>query len=63
MNFDYPMFVVCAGCAARHYVTDVKIVNVEEDIEGADVVFFQCARDNRVFSSRVFRGVIHEQDV
>ena len=37
------LFVVyCSECSDTHFVTEVEFLNVEEDIQGRDVIHFIC---------------------
>ena len=47
-------FVICKECNLEHSTSDLKAVNIEEDIEGRDVFTFECPVTNKVTSSLVF---------
>jgi len=34
--------VICPECSEEHLTTEVEFLNVEEDIQGRDVMFFVC---------------------
>lgn len=34
--------VYCEWCQDWHYVDEVEVLNVEEDIQGRDVLHFEC---------------------
>ena len=36
--------VYCEWCQDWHYVDEVEVLNVEEDIQGRDVLHFQCMK-------------------
>lgn len=35
-------YVICKECSENHRTDTIELLNVEEDIEGRDVVFFVC---------------------
>ena len=49
--------VICSECSEEHLTDDVKVVNVEEDIQGRDVLFFECPVTGEVTKSLVYAGV------
>ena len=53
MNFKFK--VICSECSEEHSIEDVKVVNVEENIQGQDVCFFECPITNQVTKSLVYR--------
>ena len=58
---DFSLFVVCKACGKQHDTADIRIVSVEEDLQGADVVAFVCPVVDVITSSRVYRGVAHNE--
>ena len=46
--------VICTECSEEHLVEDIKVVNVEEDIQGRDVCFFECPITGQVAKSNVY---------
>ena len=46
--------VICTECSEEHLVEDIKVVNVEEDIQGRDVCFFECPITGQVTKSNVY---------
>ena len=54
MNFRFK--VICSECSEEHSIEDVKVVNVEENIQGQDVCFFECPITNEVTKSLVYGG-------
>ena len=36
--------VYCEWCQDWHYVDEVEVLNVEEDIQGRDVLHFECGQ-------------------
>ena len=57
MNFNRKFKVICTECSEEHFVDDIKVENVEEDIQGRDVLFFECPVTNQVAKSFVYSGV------
>ena len=57
MNFRF--IVLCKECSKdlseEHCIEDVKVVNVEENMAGEDVCFFECPITNQVTKSLVYR--------
>jgi hypothetical protein len=55
-------FVLCGRCCehaasdVQHLTSEIKVINVEEDISGRDVVSFECPITNRVEQSLVYGG-------
>ena len=54
--FEKKYNVVCTECSEKHFVEDIKVVNVEEDIQGLDVCYFECPVTKQVVKSFVFGG-------
>ena len=48
--------VICSECSEEHSTESVKVVNVEEDIQGRDVLFFECPVTDQVTKSLVYGG-------
>jgi len=36
--------VYCEWCSDWHYTDEVEVLNIEEDIQGRDVLHFQCGK-------------------
>ena len=36
------MIVVCTECSEEHDTSEVKFLNIEEDMEGRDIMYFTC---------------------
>ena len=36
--------VYCEWCSEWHYTDDVEVLNVEEDIQGRDLLHFECGK-------------------
>lgn len=47
-------FVLCPACDTEHDVDEVTVLNVEEDIQGRDVLTFECPLSNTNQSSLVY---------
>jgi hypothetical protein len=45
--------VVCKACGNEHETRDVEFLNVEEDIQGRDVIEFKCPETGTVQKSYV----------
>ena len=56
MYFVRQYKVICTECSDEHSVEDIKVVNVEEDIQGRDVCFFECPVTDQVTKSLVYGG-------
>lgn len=48
-------FVSCRSCGYHHDTNMIKSLNIEEDIQGADVLTFSCPDTGEIVSSWVFR--------
>lgn len=51
--------VICTECSEEHPIEDIKVVNVEEDIQGRDVCFFECPITEQIAKSFVYSGARH----
>lgn len=47
--------VICSECSEEHSTTEIEVVNVEEDIQGRDVLYFICPVTKTVTRSMVYR--------
>lgn len=47
-------FVFCAACDTEHTVDEVNVLNIEEDIQGRDVLTFECPLSNTKQNSLVY---------
>ena len=48
------MHVKCPECSDEHLPGEVEVTNVEEDIQGRDVLYFICPVTNNETSSWVY---------
>ena len=48
------MIVVCTKCSEEHDTSEVKFLNVEEDMEGRDIMYFTCPVTNLDTKSLVY---------
>lgn len=48
------LFVMCKECGKNHYSDDVKTVDIEEDVQGRDVLTFICPVTNHNSKSYIF---------
>ena len=46
--------VVCTECSEEHSMEDIKFLNVEEDIQGRDIMHFECPVTNLEARSPVY---------
>ena len=49
--------VRCTQCNDEHFTEDVEMLNVEEDMQGRDVAFFECPMTGEVTKSLVFQAM------
>lgn len=49
-------YVICPACDAEHDSSEVTALNIEEDIQGRDVLTYQCPYSNTVQKSLVYRS-------
>jgi hypothetical protein len=54
MNGNF--FVRCPACDDEHVSDEVDTLNIEEDIQGRDVVTFRCDYSNTIQQSLIFGG-------
>lgn len=47
--------VLCTECSEEHETGEVEFVNVEEDIQGRDVMYFICPVTKTEAKSLVYR--------
>ena len=52
MNRNF--IVVCTECSEEHSTESLKFLNVEEDIQGRDIMFFVCPVTNLEARSLVY---------
>lgn len=48
--------VICTECSDEHLTIDVEFLNVEEDIQGRDVMFFVCPITKTPTKSMVYKN-------
>ena len=53
MNEQY--IVICLECGEKHLTTKVEFLNIEEDIQGQDVMYFVCPVTKTPTKSLVYR--------
>ena len=49
-------FVRCKSCGDYHYTDKIHIDDIEEDIQGRDLVYFNCPNTNNTSSSLIYKG-------
>ena len=49
-------FVICDECGDEHDAEEVQFLNIEEDMQGRDVVFFTCPNTGGEAKSLVYKG-------
>jgi len=47
--------VICPECSEEHLTTEVKFLNVEEDMQGRDVMHFTCPVTQTDTTSLVYK--------
>jgi len=55
MNRNF--IVVCTECSEEHSTESIKFLNVEEDIQGRDIMFFVCPVTGLETKSLVYSGM------
>ncbi len=48
------MYVKCLKCGEYHSTKEVEFLNIEEDIQGRDLMTFMCPVENEETDSLVF---------
>ena len=48
------MIVICTECSEEHDTSEVKFLNIEEDIQGRDIMYFECPVTNLEARSLVY---------
>lgn len=48
--------VVCTECSEEHDTESVKFLNIEEDIQGRDIMYFECPVTNMETRSLVYEA-------
>ena len=56
IDFEDDQYYVRCSCGHEHNTDVVKFLNVEEDIQGRDVVTFTCPIQGYEVRSLVFKG-------
>lgn len=54
-RFDSRLFVVCKHCRQDFHTDSVEFLNIEEDIQGRDLMTFKCPTCHREEKSLVIR--------
>lgn len=49
--------VVCTECSEEHSIENVKFLNVEEDMQGQDIMYFNCPVTGLEAKSLVYSGM------
>ena len=52
--------VICCECSQEHLTTDVEFLNIEEDIQGRDIMHFVCPLTNTETKSIVYANGVEE---
>jgi len=47
--------VICTECSENHLTTEVEFLNIEEDMQGRDVMHFTCPITHQPTKSLVYR--------
>lgn len=47
--------VICTECSEEHLTTEVEFLNVEEDMQGRDVMYFVCPVTTTESKSLVYK--------
>ena len=47
--------VLCPECSSEHLTTEVEFLNIEEDIQGRDVMYYICPVTNTNTKSLVYK--------
>ena len=55
LNMNEQFIVICSECSEEHLTTEVEFLNVEEDMQGRDVMYYVCPITNTETSSLVYR--------
>ena len=53
MNQEF--IVVCRECGEHHFTEEVTFLNIEENIQGHDIMYFVCPVTNNKTKSSVYR--------
>ena len=51
------MIVICTECSEEHDTSEVKFLNIEEDMEGRDIMYFTCPVTNTETKSLVYASI------
>ena len=51
------MIVVCSEWSEEHDTAEVKFLNIEEDIQGRDIMYFTCPVTNTETKSLVYASI------
>jgi hypothetical protein len=47
--------VICSECGEKHLTAKVEFLNIEEDMQGRDVMHYTCPVTNQPTKSLVYR--------
>jgi len=47
--------VICTECGQNHFTTEVEFLNIEEDMQGRDVMHYTCPITKQPTKSLVYR--------
>lgn len=53
MNQEF--IVVCRECGEHHFTEEVTFLNIEENIQGHDIMYFVCPVTNNKTKSSVYK--------
>lgn len=48
--------VLCPACDTEHDSDEVNCLDIEEDIQGRDVITFECSYSNTIQKSLVYKS-------
>ena len=51
--FEKKYYAYCSACHEKHETCDVEFLNIEEDIQGRDIMEFKCPKTDTVQRSNV----------
>lgn len=54
-DMNEQFIVICSECSEEHLTTEVEFLNVEENMQGRDVMYYVCPVTNTETSSMVYK--------
>jgi len=54
LTMNRHLIVVCTECSEEHDTETVKFLNIEEDVQGRDIMYFECPVTNLEAKSMVY---------